>query len=122
MAENPNINPVICLELTVDKFHERRRQVVDCLRFLLEATEAAEEPDISPTYTRIATFVKSELLPGSRELTGEMTLASKLLKEVEQLETEIAKADAARKNAGSNTVIPTGQGQWYLVSTNENKE
>ena len=101
MVENPNINPVICLEVTVDKFHERRRQVVDCLRFLLEATEAAEEPDMPPTYTRIANFVKSELLPGSRELTGEMTLASKLFKEVEQLETEIAKADAARKNAGS---------------------
>jgi nuclear pore complex protein Nup205 len=111
MAENPNINPVICLELTVAKFHERRRHLVDCLRFLLEATEAAEGQDTPSMYTRIARFVKSELLPGTRALTGEMTLASKLFKEIEQLETEIVKADAAKKNAGSNTVIPTGQGQ-----------
>jgi nuclear pore complex protein Nup205 len=111
MAQNPNINPVICLELTVAKFHERRRHLVDCLRFLLEAGEAAEGPDMPSTYTRIARFVESELLPGSRALTGEVTLASKMLKEVELLDTDIAKADAARKNAGSNTVIPTGQGQ-----------
>jgi nuclear pore complex protein Nup205 len=58
-------------------------------------------------YTRIAKFVKSELLLGTRDAT----LASKLFKEVEQLDVEIAKADAARKNAGSNTVIPTGQGE-----------
>ena len=113
MAESPNINPVICLELTVAKFHQRRRQLIDCLRFLLEATEAAEAPDPPSTYTLIARFVKSELLPGTRALAaqGGINLASKLLKEFEQLEVDIAKADVARKNAGSNTVVPTDQGE-----------
>lgn len=83
---------------------------MDCLRFLLEATETAEVPEAPATYIRIAKFIQSELLPGTRALTADVTLASKLFKEIEQLETEIGRADNARKNAGSNTVAPTGQG------------
>lgn len=116
MAENPNINSMISLELTVAKFHEQRRCLVDCLRFLLEATEAAKAPEIPSIYTRIAKFVESELLPGTRDLSGEVTLASKLFKEVELLDGEISKAEVARKNAGSNTVIPTGQGECLFGS------
>lgn len=76
---------------------------MDCLRFLLDATEAAEVADALPTYGLIAKFVTSELLPGTKTPTGEVTLASKLFKEIEQLEVEIGKADNARKDAGSNT-------------------
>ena len=76
---------------------------MDCLRFLLDATEAAEAPDAPPTYKLIAKYVTSELLPGTKTPTGEVTLASKLFKEIEQLEVEIGKADNARKDAGSNT-------------------
>lgn len=110
MVQNPNIGPLSCLEMTVANFHERRRHLVDCLRFLLEATETAEVPEAPATYARIAKFIQSELLPGTRALTGDVTLASNLFKEIEQLETEIGRADNARKNAGSNTVAPTGQG------------
>jgi nuclear pore complex protein Nup205 len=60
------------------------------------------------------------LLPGSKALAGPVTLASKLFQEVEQLDAEIAKADTARKNAGSNTMIPTGQGEYSLNSCDRN--
>ncbi|KAJ3509906.1 hypothetical protein NLJ89_g4967 [Agrocybe chaxingu] len=110
MSENPNIGPVACMEMTVATFHQRRRYLVDCLRFLLEATEAADLPDASPNYKRIARFVRVELLPGTRAPAGDTTLASKVFKEIEQLDAILGKADAARKNAGSNTVPPTGQG------------
>ncbi|CAA7262620.1 unnamed protein product [Cyclocybe aegerita] len=110
MSENPNIGPVACMEMTVATFHQRRRYLVDCLRFLLEATEAADLPDALPNYKRIARFVQVELLPGMRAPAGDATLASKVFKEIEQLDVILGKADAARKNAGSNTVPPTGQG------------
>ena len=38
-------------------------------------------------------------------------MARKVFKEIEQLDDLIGKADAARKNAGSNTVVPSGQGE-----------
>ncbi|KAF8188670.1 nucleoporin Nup186/Nup192/Nup205 [Pholiota molesta] len=110
MAGNPNIAPVNLLELTVATYHQRRRDLVDCLRFLLDATEAAEVPDAALIYKRIAKFVRTELLPGTRTPSGEVTLAQKVFKEIERLDADIGKADVARKNAGSNTVAPTGQG------------
>ena len=111
MSENPNIGPVQCMELTVATFHQRRRDLVDSLRFLLEATEASELPDASILYRRLGTFVKAELLSGPRLGGLEPTMARTVLKEIEQLDVLIGKADAARKNAGSNTVVPHGQGE-----------
>ena len=111
MSDNPNIGPVQCLELTATTFHQRRRDLVDCLRFLLEATEASELPDAPIVYQRLGTFVKTELLLGPRSGASEFTMARKVFKEIEQLDDLIGKADAARKNAGSNTVVPSGQGE-----------
>lgn len=110
MSDNPNIGPVQCMELTAASFHQRRRDLVDCLRFLLEATEASELPDAPIVYRRLGTFVKSELL-NPRSGVSESTMARKVFKEIEQLDVLIGKADAARKNAGSNTVVPSGQGE-----------
>ncbi|KAF9477995.1 hypothetical protein BDN70DRAFT_880524 [Pholiota conissans] len=109
MSENPNIAPVNLVELTVAEFHQRRRNLVDCLRFLLEATEAADSPDSAPICKRIAKFVRAELLPGTRTAAIEVSLAQKVFKEIENLDGVIAKADIARKNAGSNTIAPLGQ-------------
>lgn len=114
MLDNPNIGPVQCMELTVATFHQRRRDLVDSLRFLLEATEASELPDASIVYQRLGTFVKAELLPGSRS-GSEPTMARKVFKEIEQLDVLIGKADTARKNAGSNTVVPSGQGEYSIL-------
>ncbi len=110
MTGNPNITPVSCIEMTIANYHQRRRDLVDSLKFLLEATEVAETPDASPTYKRLAKFVRTQLLPGTRTAAGEVTLPCKVFKEIEMLDAVIEKADVARKNAGSNTVAPTGQG------------
>ena len=57
------------------------------------------------------TFVKAELLLGLRSGVSEPTMTRNVFKEIEQLDVLIGKADAARKNAGSNTVMPSGQGE-----------
>lgn len=111
MSENPNIGSVQCMELTVATFHQRRRDLVDALRFLLDATEASELPDASIVYRRLGTFVKADLLPGPRPGGSEPTMARKVFREIEQLDVLIGKTDTARKNAGSNTVVPSGQGE-----------
>lgn len=116
MAGNPNITPVSCIEMTIASYHQRRRDLVDSLKFLLEATEVAEAPDASPTYKRLAKFVRTQLLPGMRTAAGEVTLPRKVFKEIEILDAVIEKADVARKNAGSNTVAPTGQGALHQLS------
>ncbi|PPQ63451.1 hypothetical protein CVT24_004983 [Panaeolus cyanescens] len=110
-SHNPNIEAVPCMELAVSTFHQRRRHLVESLRFLMEATEAAELPEAPSTYKSLSRFVVSELLPGTKTAAGDVSLAHKILKEIEQLDILIGKADNARKNAGSNTVAPTGQGQ-----------
>lgn len=111
MVENPNIEPVSCMEVTISRFHVLRRHTVDCLRYLLEAAEAAEAPGASPIYARIEVFARNELIPGVTVGGGEMNLAHRMLKEVEHLGDVIAKADAGRRNAGSNTSAPSGQGE-----------
>ncbi|KAF9463318.1 nucleoporin Nup186/Nup192/Nup205 [Collybia nuda] len=112
MAENPNISPVQCLEATIAEFHQRRRHLVDCLLYLVEATEAAEAPDLPPTYARIANYVRVELLGTS---AGD-AFALKIFKQLEGLDSVIGRADLARKNASSNTTLPSGQGNPALGS------
>ena len=110
-TENPNIGPVSCMELTVANYHQRRRDLVDSLRFLLDATVAASLGDVPENYQRIARFVETEILPGTRTSTSIATLSRGIFKEIEDLDVEIGKADTARKNAGSNTVPPNSQGE-----------
>lgn len=115
MAENPNIAPVHCLEVTIAEFHQRRRHLVESIRFLLEAAEAADAPDSNITYERLFTFVRSELISGLPAHGGE-TFGLRIFKTVESLDDDIIKADVARKSAGSNTTAPSGQGVFSLES------
>jgi len=115
MTENPNIGPVNCLELTIAEFHQRRRHLVDSLRYLFEAAEAGESSGASPMYMRIDTFVRVDLMSSVPPQDG-TSLAYKIFKEIENLGNAILKADAARKNAGSNTTAPTGQGEFLYIS------
>lgn len=105
VARNPNVASVVSVESVVSDFHQRRRHLVDSLRFLFEATEAADAPDASPNYQRLAKFVRQELL------AQDVGFGVKVLKEIESLDATIAKADTARKSAPSNTVAPSGQGE-----------
>ena len=82
---------------------------MECLQFLLEVTEAFELPDAPIVYQCLGTFVKAELLPGPLSGVSEPTMTCNVFKEIEQLDILIGKADAARKNAGSNTVVPSRQ-------------
>ena len=110
MAFNPNVAPVHCLELAVAQFHQNRRHLVDCLHFLFQATEAE---DSGPTYQRIASFVHSDLVLGL-PLQGADSFGMRVFKAVENLDDDIVKADTARKNASSNTVVRSGQGMSTL--------
>ncbi|KAF8637106.1 hypothetical protein AX17_003010 [Amanita inopinata Kibby_2008] len=113
-AENPNIAPINCIEVTVAQFHQRRRCLVDSLQYLFEAAEAAENPDASPTYDRIGQFVRSELLIPEIVGGGEIALAYRIFREIENMDSVIARAHVARRNAGSNTVAPSAQGTGAL--------
>ena len=109
MAGNPNITPVHCLEVAIAEFHQRRRHLVECIRFLLEVAEAADSPASNITYERLSSFVRSELISGLPAHGGE-TFGLRIFKAVESLDDDITKADVSRKNAGSNSTVPSGQG------------
>lgn len=111
MTDNPNIGAENCLEVTVANFHQRRRHLADCLRYLFEAAEAAESGDAVPMYGRINSFALSDLVPGVPVQGGEVTLAYRIFKEIEHMDSVIARADAIRKNAGTNTIASSGQGK-----------
>jgi len=120
MSESPNIDPINCMERAVSTFHKRRQYLVDSLRFLLDATEAAESPEAPQNYKRLANFVLTELILGSREAATDVTLAHKVFKEIGKLDVDIGKAEIARKNAGSNTIVPpAGQGEHHLFLSHD---
>ncbi|KAF9074489.1 nucleoporin Nup186/Nup192/Nup205 [Rhodocollybia butyracea] len=106
MAQNPNVTPVSCLELAVAEFHLRRRHLVDCLRYLLEAAEAAQSSDAPPLYRHLEKYVRHDLAIPALAGGGEIPLAYRIFKEMENLGNVIARADNARKSAQTNTVIP----------------
>ncbi|PFH47615.1 hypothetical protein AMATHDRAFT_67405 [Amanita thiersii Skay4041] len=113
-AENPNITPVSCIEVTVEQFHQRRRYLVDSLRLLLEAAEEVETLGTGSTFQRIATFVHTELVPPEAVPQGEHNLAHKIILEIENMDGTLTKALAAKRNAVSNTTAPTSQGMGSL--------
>ncbi|KAJ3825387.1 nucleoporin Nup186/Nup192/Nup205 [Lentinula raphanica] len=107
MTQNPNITPVSCLELAVAEFHSRRRYLVDCLRYLLEASEAAESSDAPPLLQHLDRYVRTDLIkPQTLPTGGEITLARRIFQEIENLGKVIVRADNTRRSAQTNTVFP----------------
>ncbi|CAL1713365.1 unnamed protein product [Somion occarium] len=104
----PNFSPERLVEQTLLNFHIRRRHIADCLRFLFEAAELSERPDAPPLFHRLNTFLRQNLLPPPKP--QEAPLATKLFKEIENLEVNMSKTLNARQNAGSDTVAPPNQG------------
>ncbi|KII84114.1 hypothetical protein PLICRDRAFT_702060 [Plicaturopsis crispa FD-325 SS-3] len=103
MTENPNINVAAGVEAAIIEFHHRRRCLVDCLRYLFEAAEAAEAPEAQPMYARIDAYVRKQLIPGASVAGGEVTLAHRIFREIDVVGNAITTTQNARQNAGSNT-------------------
>ncbi|KAH9948497.1 nucleoporin Nup186/Nup192/Nup205 [Amylocystis lapponica] len=103
MAENPNMSQEQYIEAAILEFHLRRRQIAECLRYIFEASELAEARDSPQLYVQLDLFVRQQLLspPGGRG----MSLAFKVFQEAHNLGNVLAKAQAARQNARSNTIV-----------------
>ena len=117
MSDNPNIGPVNSIEATVAEFHQRRRHLIDCLRYLFEAAELAHLPDPPRLYLRLEAFVRQELVPATKSVGPDTSLASRIFKEIESLGAAFVQAQTARQNAQSNTVPPSGSGAAFLSRT-----
>lgn len=109
ISNNPNFSPVNILEEVVLEHHRRRRDLADCIRFLLEAAEMVGSPGATALHSRLELFVKQQLIP-SKEGTdsvvfGEKGLGWKVLLEIEALDQTLSQALSAKQNAGSNTIL-----------------
>ena len=109
MSEHPNISPVSSIEATVVEFHQRRRHLVDCLRYLFDAAELAHLPDAPRLHLRLEAFVRQELVPTTKSAGADASLAGRIFTEIESLGAAVAQAQTARQHAQSNTVPPSGQ-------------
>ena len=107
MTHNPNLTQEQCIEAAIMEYHTRRRELADCLGTILQAAERAEAGDASPLHQRIGMFVRQQLLhPAGRTGAG-LSLAMKLFQEIHNVGNALAKAQAARQNARSDSVAPT---------------
>ncbi|KAG6856850.1 hypothetical protein H0H87_012908 [Tephrocybe sp. NHM501043] len=107
MSQNPNIDTLGCLEVSIAHFHQRRRDLVDCVDFLIQAVQIATAPNASPTILNLAEFVTNQLIYGLKQ--GDELWGIRIFREVDGLDAVLLKADKARKSAGSATVLATGQ-------------
>ncbi|KAF7966977.1 hypothetical protein HWV62_36310 [Athelia sp. TMB] len=111
MLYNPNITTVDCIEAVIVEFHQRRRHLVDCLRYIFEAAQLAESANVPRIYLRLDAFTRQHLIPSSKTPPGgDATLAFTIFRELENLGSVIAKVQAAKQNAVSNTAAPAAQG------------
>lgn len=110
LKENPGVDSVTSLELTVELFHLRRRHLVDTLRYLVDATKAADSNKDNKIHVRLARYFVTELIPASPGQDGNLTLVTRIWKQIEQLNALVARTDSAKRGAASNTVAPTGHG------------
>ncbi|KAI0297000.1 nucleoporin Nup186/Nup192/Nup205 [Multifurca ochricompacta] len=108
ISNNPNFTPVNILEEVVLEHHRRRRDLVDCIRFLLEAAEMASSPGTTPLYARLNLFVLQQFIqPNGADVVvfGQKGLAWKVWLETETLDRTISQAQASKQNAGSSTTL-----------------
>ncbi|KAI0830134.1 nucleoporin Nup186/Nup192/Nup205 [Trametes gibbosa] len=107
MEHNPNLTPEQYIETAILEFHLRRREIADCLWSIFEAAEVTERADAPPLCHRVTQFVTQQLLgDGGRSGAG-LSLAMKIFQEIHNVGNALAKAQAARQNARSETVAPT---------------
>jgi hypothetical protein len=81
------------------------------LGYIFEAAEVADPSDKSSMFYRIRDFVSKDLIPPTASQPGgEVTLAYRIVREIQSLGNSVAKADAARKGARTSTIAPSAQG------------
>ncbi|KAG6907715.1 hypothetical protein DXG01_007628 [Tephrocybe rancida] len=107
MSENPNIDTLHCLEVSIAHFHQRRRDLVDCVDLLIQAVHAASAPNPSSSILNLSEFVTNQLIYGIKQ--GDDLWGIRIFREVDGFDAVLSKADNTRKSAGSATVLATGQ-------------
>jgi nuclear pore complex protein Nup205 len=109
ISHNPNFSPVNILEEVVLEHHRRRSDLADSIRFLLEINEMADPPETTSLHARLELFVRQQLIPSKETadgvVFGEKGLGWKVLLEIETFDHAITQAQAAKQNAGSNTIL-----------------
>ncbi|KZT05221.1 uncharacterized protein LAESUDRAFT_702393 [Laetiporus sulphureus 93-53] len=110
IAENPNLSEEHCIEAAIVAFHRRRRDLADCMRYILEAAELGTSGGAAhDLYTRINVFVCEHLLP-SIDAASMPPLPSRIFNQLLALSSELSNVQKARQNARSDTVAPSAQG------------
>ncbi|KAL5524938.1 hypothetical protein ACEPAF_8807 [Sanghuangporus sanghuang] len=105
LSEHPTIDKVEAVEQTVLAYHQSRRELADCIRFIFEAVEKAESPDALPVHALLDDFVRRHLVKKG----GEDSIASSIFVELSGMEKTIGNARIAVTNAISKTNIPGSQ-------------
>ena len=113
MSENPNIGPIRWIEQTIREYHRNRRQLSDCIRYILEAAALSSSVD-SQLLRHLDVFVRQHLLTPQGQGV-QVSFVSRILKELGGLEVVMNKTRAAKQSATSNTVFQPGQGEPLLL-------
>lgn len=109
MAGNPNVSQDELIEATLLEFHQRRRHLADCLRYIFEAAEVAQDPSSPELFRQLELFARQNLIEGGKGLP------QRVFKEVDRLGETIGKVHNARLNAKSTTNAPIAQGECITV-------
>ncbi|KAG6837756.1 hypothetical protein H0H93_001683 [Arthromyces matolae] len=107
MSENPNIDTLNCLELAIARFHQGRRDLVDCVDLLIQAAIAFTTASRSSAISHLSEFVMNQLIYGVKEVDN--VWGSRIFREIDGLDSLLATVDNARKCAPSLTTLATGQ-------------
>lgn len=103
LSENPTINQVEAVEQSVLAYHRVRRELTDCLQFIFQAVEVAQNGSSIPTYIRINEYAQKQLIGGDKK----ENLAYKIFAEMDKLGSAIVNAKVAVTNAITNTNLPS---------------
>jgi nuclear pore complex protein Nup205 len=111
--ENPNMSPLDCVETAIALFHRRRRDLIHCLVYILDAAAASGAANAPPMYKRVDAFARQHLFASNGATPS---LALNILQAIESTGQQLAKAQAAKQAAVSQTVIPSAQGTHVLTN------
>jgi nuclear pore complex protein Nup205 len=105
-----SLDAAASLEACVVKFHQRRRDLADCLQMIFEGAKTAQIDSIggregADVYRNLDDWVRREMV-SVQEGGTDVSMASRIFRQIEMLGNEIQKAMVALQNAKSNTTGP----------------